>query len=165
MIFEFSIMVFFVTGIIMAYLSDKLELDELNTISWVMIIFGGFILLIGIGTGIQDRYEGDKETFIYSLNREGGVYGHFSLGSGEVESSPVYYAYTKTDDGGYSLLTIKQKSPFYVETILYEKNETPRYIIKTTCKRKTNWINWYGECSTKSMLIVPENTIIEEFKG
>lgn len=154
MILEIVLITLFNLLLFICLLSNNKDLSEFI---FILIVLG-IIILFGTLIGISDRYANDRITEIVSLDRNTGVYGHFSLGSGHVNSEPVYYAYTSTSDGGYKIIKIE-------DVVLYERNETPRLEIKTTCKEKNTWYNWNAKCKAKRSLIVPYNTIIKEFIG
>ena len=134
---------------------------EENSGVFALIIF--FILLFGmVSCELNDtNFVGLGELEIVSLNFESGVYGSFTLGSGIVESVPIYYAYTKADDGGYKILKME-------DVILYEDDSiTPKYVSSQVCKdqKPYAWNNWYRGCTNKRAVYVPHGTIIKEFRG
>lgn len=123
------------------------------------VSFFGFIGFFAINNSIT-------ETNIVSLEKQNAIDGSFILGGGSVEGKLVYYAYEKTEDGGYSLLKIDAEGSPNNKLTIYERNETPRYIIEWKCDEEFERINYIKDrnCSRERSLIVPENTIIKEFK-
>lgn len=153
MIVEIILIIAFILSLIM------IKVDDLNDAVWftIAMVLGCIILFgLSISTGENDSYNYVK---IVSLDRDTGIEGHFTLGSGSINSYPVYYAYTKLSDGGYKLEQFKN-------VVLYEDDSVePHYEYKTTCKRKTNLFNWIGDCTTTSKLFVPSGTILKEYRG
>lgn len=155
MIFEIVCFVSLIVCFILGILSVFYDLDNLmgNSFAWFLVL--GFVFLIGFSAS---KYENeDKTTEIVSLERTSGVEGSFVLGGGYTESFPIYYAYTRVGEG-YKIIKIEN-------VILYERDETPRFEIKTICEREKGFFQWNGICTTTRSLIIPPNTIIKEFKG
>ena len=60
---------------------------------------------------------------ILSLDRESGVSGSFTLGSGSVKNAPSYLYYIKTSDGGYRLKSVDAS-----KCIVYQDENVTPYI-------------------------------------
>ena len=100
------------------------------------------------------KYSTITHAEIYSLQYGGNeIYGHFFLGSGCVNSYPVYFYYENTVDGGYTMKIINTGS----STIYMDENKTP--YIETV----SNY-NWFLQIiKTEYKLHVPYGTVIEKY--
>ena len=59
---------------------------------------------------------------LYSLNRGSSNSGSFVLGTGSIDTTPVYYCYIK-DNGGYKLITINARN-----SIIYDDENNNPYV-------------------------------------
>jgi len=103
---------------------------------------------------------------IVSLKDKSSIEGSFVLGSGTIKDKDYYIYYSKTQDGGYKRNKIEAENV----TIYQTNKETPKlkFTDITPLKNETTEF-WIGETEiftdqTDVKLIVPENTIIEQFK-
>jgi hypothetical protein len=87
------------------------------------------------------------------------VYGHFSLGSGVVESIPSYFYYVKLLNGGYKLKHI----PTDICTIFRDENESP-YIIAHYYNGIPSSRGIYGNVGDRNIIRIG-NTYIDEETG
>ena len=109
----------------------------------------------------------ERKIEIYSIKNETGLYGHFCIGTGTIESKVYYYYYTKNDNG-YILNKIDAEQVYIEEC---EDLETIGYVC-TYGKQlaKEDWWYNFGRDSmfidgTKTTIIkVPKNTMQIEFK-
>ena len=89
-------------------------------------IFGVFASTIIIAIVVDNQMEDVLiERNIYALGDNAGVQGRFFLGSGSVETIPVYFYYSKNSNGSYSLNHAKAAS---VE--IYQDVTTQPYVVK-----------------------------------
>ena len=59
---------------------------------------------------------------LYSLDRGSSISGSFVLGTGSIDTTPVYYCYIK-DNGGYKLITINARN-----SIIYDDENNNPYV-------------------------------------
>lgn len=94
-----------------------------NIIGWIMVF--GIIIMFILTAGCTAQSEGiPNQTVtlkIYSLDRDTAVSGRFILGSGSVNSYPVYYFQDRLSNGGYKLRWIRSSDC----TIFYDENDSP----------------------------------------
>lgn len=103
---------------------------------------------------------------IVSLKDKSGIEGSFVLGSGTIKDKDYYIYYSKTQDGGYKRNKVLAENV----TIYQTNNEAPNLRLTETTPLKNETTKfWIGETEifkdqSDIKFIVPENTIIEQFK-
>jgi hypothetical protein len=71
-----------------------------------IMLMAGLMLAIMLGVPIYmalNSTETTQEQYVYNMGSDLGVEGHFVLGSGNVESVPVYVYFVKKESGAYAM--------------------------------------------------------------
>jgi hypothetical protein len=97
----------------------------------------------------------NSSTPIYSLKTSEGVQAQFMLGSGSVNSNPVYLCYTKNDIG-YSLKEVDASKSIIIQT-----NDTPPRM--DTYKLNLVWEILLFADNSEYRIYIPENSIIQTY--
>lgn len=108
------------------------------------IVFSCILLIPGFGMSWT------TQTDIHSLKDNSMIHGRFFLGSGSIDSVPVYVYYYQLPSGGYKLSTV----PVDKTVIFMDENSNP--YLKTT---EYKFANIYYEYEFH----VPNGTIVEEY--
>lgn len=94
-------------------------IENIKTSVFALIFVATTSLVLSFGiTGTLNDYNREYDNKIYdivSLERDKDIRGSFCLGTGFIESTPVYYAYTATDYG-YKLVHFETSYTYLVET-------------------------------------------------
>lgn len=125
--------------------SSKRPAFWIITITVVLtIVFSCIWLIPGFGTSWNTN------TDIHSLKDNSMIHGRFFLGSGSIDSVPVYVYYYKLPSGGYKLGTV----PVDKTVIFMDENDSP-YL-------KTTWYK-FAKIYDEYEFHVPNGTIVEEY--
>lgn len=95
----------------------RIENIKTSLIALLFVATTSLVLSFGI-TGTLNDYNREYNNKVYdivSLERDKDIRGTFCLGTGYIESTPVYYAYTVTDYG-YKLVHFETSYTYLVET-------------------------------------------------
>ena len=132
-----------------------------------IITLGIFLLFMALGS-INTKYEKSNTfgvTYIASLSANSGVYGHFCLGSGTVESRTYYY-YLANNEFGYKICKIENDGNVYIR----EDNNDKPYIEYTKYNAvHTNWFgslffeNYFYNKDGEIIIHVPKNTVVKNY--
>jgi hypothetical protein len=92
------------------------------------------------------------------------VYGGFLLGSGNIESHPVYVFYEKTDRGSFVISWVDA----YHAEIFMDENEQPYVILRESHVLGNKIRDRYGNLENDWSVVyaefhVPENTVIQTY--
>ena len=141
--------------------NNSLLLDKLVIGIVVVCVLGliGSIVYINITEENEKRvYIRQEDIEIYSLDILNGANGRFILGSGTIESKPIYYYYVKDKDGLYEMQHIS------ADTIkIKQDNESKPHIEHYKTK---DWETfWLANNRQKYIIIIPENSIQERYNG
>ena len=103
----------------------------------VVTLFGGLFasILLNFHFDEKDRIPEDRYTTLYSMNDAIGTKGNFFLGSGTINTSPVYTYYWQ--DGNQFRLAWVDASEAY---ITYSDN-TPTLVHHGSKQRYSNWLS------------------------
>lgn len=95
----------------------RIENIKTSLLSLLFVATTSLVLSFGI-TGTLNDYNREYNNKVYdivSLERDKDIKGAFCLGTGYIESTPVYYAYTVTDYG-YKLAHFETSYTYLIET-------------------------------------------------
>lgn len=128
-----------------------------------LIIFG---LIVSHNAEWQERKTGEAN--IISVERSSEVSGHFVLGTGYIESNPVYYYYIGSN-GNYQLHWSKATSTSISERdsstkLIQYKEYTKNYILRFLTSDYPFVLSDEFSCGDhRDVLVVPVNSIRREF--
>lgn len=141
----------------------------IDSVDWFLLALGSFIVIcfIIIGVLLIASYISPKETVVFTeelVSIEDATHpsGSFFLGSGTIDTEPVYVAYISTGDG------FKQET-YDADSTLIKYGENPH--VEIECERSTwAWTrssssNRLSQClKTTYTIIVPEGTIAQNYQ-
>jgi hypothetical protein len=125
----------------------------------VVMISVSVALMVYIGVGSASLViQTPRDTPIYSLKDSTGIHGSFALGSGTVDSYPVYLMYTKDSEGAYKLITTSA----YKSRIFMDTNTNP--FIKEWYKCSSIFPSY---CEHPYLIDVhaPNGTVVQEYRS
>lgn len=118
--------VLFLLTVFLLWLDDKVDAGD-GLVCAAAVTFALMFLIGGIGIPISaTMYHDSKIEYtkhmvnIISLDRETGVYGRFTLGSGTVSDRAVYYYYYQVKENTYKLDKLYANECYIVETDEYQ---------------------------------------------
>lgn len=158
------ILVLSVTILLIGLLTKK---SESKTFYLLAVFFIGIALSVGIVAAAPSLLSLASETSevvyeakeIASLSNGSEVEGKFFLGTGSIDSSPVYYYIEKADDG------MRLKSVYASSVVINESSEEPPSITSYVDRLDNEVLsNLFGTSGvTKIVISVPEGTIDQDF--
>jgi len=140
---------------------------------FVMITVVAVMVCFGIGSMFGSMFNGMKiwkfkeiesEPLISIRDKDGDIQGSISGGmfifSGQVNSSPYYFYYTKNEDGSYQPGKVRADSSV---RIFEEDTDSPRLVTKQT-ETDRWWVEVFGLCDTATRyeIHVPKGTVRRE---
>lgn len=119
-----------------------------------------FLFILGFGCAVSALFlaftrpvELAYRKNILSLNVFNGVEGHFRIGTGHVNSEPVYYFYTK-NNGMYKIESVTGNVQI--------KLDKDNHYIECYCQKPDFWIPSGSDKMTYYIITIPENSIVSE---
>ncbi len=158
--------IFLLFGIGCIYFAKSFKENDDEDLLFLSWIFGLITLAILIGIMAGSFYDdtAKKEFSIVSLRAEGKVSGSFFLGTGTIKEDTYYFVYKETSRG-LTLEEIRVKTDRGSKVYIVEDDDiSPRYVDETVCNEKPNLLNWFQDCKHTRKLIVPEGTVVREFR-
>lgn len=134
-----SIVLVVITGSVLGEFTE-LNLDWMWTLlGWT--IFGGFVVAVALNLffDAHNRIPEDRYTNLVSMGDAAGVQGRFFLGSGSVDTAPVYMYYTKTERG-YRLYHKRSAQSYITYT-----DETPILVHHGSRQGYSNWFSIHAD--------------------
>ena len=149
-----------------------------TAIAGVLYLFVLMIVTVAFEPGVSYR-DAVKETNIYSLRNDSGISGSFFLGSGAIDSYEYYYFYQDHKNSGAMIRgqVRARNTPIYEDnnqtptlktymTVIDDVNRfwaMPHYLFVDE-KDYIGWTKGLSGGINGHDLIVPEGTIIQEFR-
>lgn len=174
-----SIIIALALFVLCIWLFSKSNSDSEDDFGFVLASpFIGFVICVIITHCIYRNADYTSYTYtktpIVSIERESAVTGRFILGSGFIDTKPVYYFYERVGENEYHLRDVSARSiriqesdeePFYMDkTPTYEGNGLIRFLNGKWLFPDKEHIYISNGDYIEDVISVPKNTIIRKFE-